>query len=76
MNHRTSKRIGQNFLQDAPIIQRIVDAIGPSLEERPMEIGPGQGAITKDLLRAAESQDEMGLDRKKRDLPPISLRFR
>ncbi len=63
MNHRPRKRFGQNFLQDARIIQRIIDAIDPSPDDRLVEIGPGQGAITKDLLRAAGSLDVVELDR-------------
>jgi 16S rRNA (adenine1518-N6/adenine1519-N6)-dimethyltransferase len=61
--HRPRKRFGQNFLKDGRIIQRIVDAVDPSPDDRLVEIGPGQGAITKDLLRAAGSLDVVELDR-------------
>ncbi len=61
--HRARKRFGQNFLHDPGIIQRIVDSIKPKPDEYLVEIGPGQGAITKELLRAAGSMDAVELDR-------------
>ena len=42
--HKAKKRFGQNFLHDASIIQRIVDAIHPQPGDQIVEIGPGQGA--------------------------------
>ncbi|QJB57675.1 16S rRNA (adenine(1518)-N(6)/adenine(1519)-N(6))-dimethyltransferase RsmA [Pseudodesulfovibrio sp. zrk46] len=47
LNHRAKKSLGQNFLQDPNICRRIVDAIDPKSEDYIIEIGPGQGAITK-----------------------------
>jgi len=61
--HRARKRFGQNFLHDQGIIQRIVDSIAPRPEEHLVEIGPGQGAITRELLSAAGSMDAVELDR-------------
>ncbi len=63
MTHRARKRFGQNFLHDPGIIQRIVDSIAPRPNEHLVEIGPGQGAITKELLRATGSMDAVELDR-------------
>jgi 16S rRNA (adenine1518-N6/adenine1519-N6)-dimethyltransferase len=57
------KRFGQNFLQDQGIIDRILAAISPSPGERLVEIGPGRGAITRALLRAAGQLDAVELDR-------------
>ncbi len=61
--HRARKRFGQNFLHDPGVIQRIVDTIAPRPDERLVEIGPGQGAITRELLRKAGSMDAVELDR-------------
>ncbi len=61
--HRARKRFGQNFLHDQGIIQKIVTSIAPKPDEHLVEIGPGQGAITKELLRAAGSMDAVELDR-------------
>lgn len=63
MQHRPRKRFGQNFLHDPGIIQRIVSVIDPKPQEHLVEIGPGRGAITKDLLRATGRLDAIELDR-------------
>lgn len=48
-----SKRLGQNFLTDPRVIQRIVEALAPRSEETILEIGPGRGALTRALLDKA-----------------------
>ncbi|GHC22580.1 16S rRNA (adenine(1518)-N(6)/adenine(1519)-N(6))-dimethyltransferase RsmA [Aidingimonas halophila] len=61
--HRARKRFGQNFLRDPGIISRIVRAIAPREEDRLIEIGPGQGALTEPLLEAAGHLEVIELDR-------------
>lgn len=61
--HRARKRFGQNFLRDAGIISRIVACIRPQKGQRIVEIGPGQGAITEQLLEATGALDAIELDR-------------
>ncbi|MEJ1296958.1 MAG: 16S rRNA (adenine(1518)-N(6)/adenine(1519)-N(6))-dimethyltransferase RsmA [Candidatus Sedimenticola sp. (ex Thyasira tokunagai)] len=63
MSHKARKRFGQNFLHDQGVISRIVRSIVPREGEHLVEIGPGQGAITKELLRAAGALDAVELDR-------------
>jgi len=63
MEHRPRKRFGQNFLHDPNIIRRIVSVIDPRPGEHLVEIGPGRGAITAGLLRAAGRLDVVELDR-------------
>jgi 16S rRNA (adenine1518-N6/adenine1519-N6)-dimethyltransferase len=46
---RAKKSLGQNFLVDPNIQRMIVDALRPSLDDEVMEIGPGQGALTRHL---------------------------
>lgn len=46
---RAKKSLGQNFLVDANIQRKIVDALQPSPDDEVMEIGPGQGALTRHL---------------------------
>ena len=48
---RAKKSLGQNFLVDSNAQRRIVDALDPSLADEVMEIGPGQGALTRHLAR-------------------------
>ena len=45
------KQLGQHFLHDSGIIEKIVRAVNPQPGERLVEIGPGHGAITLPLLR-------------------------
>ncbi len=61
--HQPRKRFGQNFLHDPHTIRRILDAIRPRSGERLVEIGPGQGAITRGLLEQAGALDAVELDR-------------
>ena len=61
--HKPRKRFGQNFLHDAGIIQRIVQAVSPQPGQRIVEIGPGQGAITLPLLDACGKLEVVELDR-------------
>lgn len=44
------KHLGQNFLHERGVIERIVQAIDPKPGEAIVEIGPGQGALTFPLL--------------------------
>jgi 16S rRNA (adenine1518-N6/adenine1519-N6)-dimethyltransferase len=44
------KGLGQHFLHERTIIDKIVQAVNPQPEDRLVEIGPGQGAITFPLL--------------------------
>lgn len=70
ITHQPRKRFGQNFLQDAGIIRRIVRSIHPQASDNLVEIGPGQGAITEQLLEACPTLNVIELDR---DLIPILL---
>ncbi len=44
------KHLGQHFLHERGIIDKIVQAVDPRPDDRLVEIGPGQGAITFPLL--------------------------
>ena len=44
------RRLGQHFLNDAAILNRIVDALDPVPGETVLEIGPGKGSLTAALL--------------------------
>ena len=48
-----SKRLGQNFLVDQNVSERIIRALGPRGDETIIEIGPGKGALTARLLESA-----------------------
>ena len=45
------KQLGQHFLTDRTVIEKIVMAVNPKPGDQLVEIGPGQGAITFPLLK-------------------------
>lgn len=61
--HQARKRFGQNFLQDGNVIRRIIRAINPKPGQRLVEIGPGLGALTEELLAGCGELDVVELDR-------------
>ncbi len=48
---RYRKSLGQNFLVDAGIIQKIVDTVEPAPMDVVIEIGPGLGTLTRQIAR-------------------------
>lgn len=66
--------MGQNFLVDPNLQRKIVEAAGVEPGETVLEIGPGQGALTRHL---AERADRLLLVELDRDLAAdLSARFR
>jgi 16S rRNA (adenine1518-N6/adenine1519-N6)-dimethyltransferase len=63
VTHRPRKRFGQNFLVDERVVHAIVSAISPRSDEHLVEIGPGQGALTRRLLPECGRLDVIELDR-------------
>lgn len=63
MSHRARKRFGQHFLQDQGVIHHIIQAMSPNEEDHVVEIGPGRGALTWDLLPRVGRLDVIELDR-------------
>lgn len=61
---RMSKKLGQNFLIDAGIVQGIVDAAEIEPGERVLEIGPGIGTLTQGLAEAGAEVTAVELDKK------------
>lgn len=47
---RAKKSLGQNFLVDANLQRKIVEALGASPDDEVLEIGPGRGALTRHLV--------------------------
>lgn len=66
--HRPRKRFGQHFLHDEDVINRIVAAIAPMPGDTLVEIGPGEGALTRPLL---DSQAALHVIEKDRDLAQL-----
>lgn len=68
--HRARKRFGQNFLEHDGIINQIIRAINAQENHHLVEIGPGQGALTSELLASGCKLEAVELDR---DLVPLLL---
>ncbi|MBI3779182.1 MAG: 16S rRNA (adenine(1518)-N(6)/adenine(1519)-N(6))-dimethyltransferase RsmA [Gammaproteobacteria bacterium] len=57
------KRFGQHFLRDRGVVARVVAALAPQPGDRVVEIGPGTGALTRELLTQMTHLDAVELDR-------------
>ncbi len=60
---RPLKRLGQNFLTDARVAERIASACDLTRSDTVVEIGPGTGALTMHLLARARRVVAIELDR-------------
>ena len=47
--YKAKKSLGQNFLIDNTIINKIINSVSINLDEKIIEIGPGKGYLTKEL---------------------------
>ena len=61
--HRARKRFGQNFLHDQDWIGRIVRSIDAKPEDAIIEIGPGQAALTREIIACAGHETAVEIDR-------------
>ena len=50
-NIRANKKLGQNFLKDSDVMDRLIDPLNLYPDEDVLEIGPGLGVITEKLSR-------------------------
>ena len=65
-----SKALGQNFLFDEQLLDRIAAIPGPLSGENVYEVGPGPGGLTRALLRAGANVTAVERDR--RCLPALA----
>ena len=76
---RTKKRLGQNFLIDGTAIADIIHAANISPDDVVVEIGPGVGFVTEQLLKKAKKVIAIELDEeaiaelKKLDAPNLEI---
>jgi 16S rRNA (adenine1518-N6/adenine1519-N6)-dimethyltransferase len=62
MQLRARKRLGQHFLHDPAVIERIVATIAPRADDVMAEIGGGRGALTVPLHRIVRTLHVVELD--------------
>ena len=76
---RTKKRLGQNFLIDGEVIADIIDYANISPDDTVLEIGPGVGFVTEQLIKhakkviAVELDEEAIKELKKLDAPNLEI---
>jgi 16S rRNA (adenine1518-N6/adenine1519-N6)-dimethyltransferase len=61
---RANKSLGQNFLVDENVVEKIVEGADINKEDLIIEIGPGLGTLTKYLLEKAGKVICIELDKK------------
>lgn len=57
------KRFGQHYLHDPGVLKRIVEAVDPARGDIVVEIGPGEGALTRPLLARLDHLTAIEIDR-------------
>jgi 16S rRNA (adenine1518-N6/adenine1519-N6)-dimethyltransferase len=67
---RAAKALGQNFLLDEQLLDRIARVPGKLAGERVYEVGPGPGGLTRALLRSGA--EVVAVERDRRCLPALA----
>jgi 16S rRNA (adenine1518-N6/adenine1519-N6)-dimethyltransferase len=67
---QASKALGQNFLLDEQLLNRIAAIPGPLQGQRAFEVGPGPGGLTRAILRAGARL--VAVERDSRCLPALA----
>ena len=70
---RPKRRLGQHFLFDPRILGRIADALGATPRDAVLEIGPGPGGLTAQLL--ARTPHVVAIEKDADLLPRLRSRF-
>ncbi|MBI4308754.1 MAG: ribosomal RNA small subunit methyltransferase A [Candidatus Omnitrophica bacterium] len=71
--HRPKKYLGQNFLIDRRIQQKIIDSCGLNADDMVIEIGPGQGIMTR--LIAPRVKRVIAIEKDKDLIAPLEAEF-
>ena len=74
MNMRPKKSLGQNFLVNPHIIDKIVDAAEISKDDIILEVGPGTGLLTKKL--AEKAGKVIAVEKDNRLIEPLKETFK
>ena len=70
---RPAKSLGQNFVIDGNVCQKIVRVAGVSADDIALEIGPGLGSLTLALLEVTSSVIAVEIDQRLADRLPITV---
>ena len=78
-SYRAKKRLGQNFLTDGNVIDTILETADIQPEDTVVEIGPGLGFVTEQLVKyaktvyAVELDEDMVRELKKINAPNLNI---
>ena len=70
---RPAKSLGQNFVIDGNVCQKIVRVAGVTADDIALEIGPGLGSLTLALLEVTSSVIAVEIDNRLADRLPITV---
>ncbi len=79
MSIKPKKSLGQNFLRDSNIIRKIIQVLHCPVNSLVIEIGPGTGALTKELIQKYNHFTAIEIDRRayeflKNEYPDMDIR--
>ena len=69
---KAKKRFGQNFLTDKKLLTDLISLINMSSQDKFLEIGPGKGDLTENLINFCDCYFGVEVDR---DLLTVSSRI-
>ncbi|HEX2251280.1 MAG TPA: 16S rRNA (adenine(1518)-N(6)/adenine(1519)-N(6))-dimethyltransferase RsmA, partial [Gemmatimonadales bacterium] len=70
---RAKRRLGQHFLADPRILARIVDALDVRPQDTVVEIGPGRGGLTAELVK--RTGNVIAIEKDRDLVGPLQERF-
>jgi 16S rRNA (adenine1518-N6/adenine1519-N6)-dimethyltransferase len=70
---RAKKSLGQNFLHDNQIVEKIIESVSPTKDEVILEVGPGEGVLTEKLAEKKSRVIAIELD--DRLIPELEKKF-
>lgn len=63
MKHQHKKRFGQNFIKDQNLIKKIVKLANIEEKDILIEVGPGEGALTNEILKLGNKLTSYEIDK-------------
>lgn len=72
-DNKPLKKFGQNYIVDKNIVTKFVGLFDPQIDDLVLEIGPGRGAITEQLVE--KSQNVYAVEIDSRVIEDLSIRF-
>jgi 16S rRNA (adenine1518-N6/adenine1519-N6)-dimethyltransferase len=63
VRHRPRRRFGQHFLESDVVLEQIIERLAYARDDHVLEIGPGEGALTRLLLANSRDVSVVEIDR-------------